>query len=398
MRAFRGNGAGAPLRVGMFTYSTAPRGSVVHAAALAEALFRRGCAVTLYALDKARGGFYRDVACGLELVPAEPAPSAGEALVRQRILELSAYVQARGLVHDVFHAQDCLTANALLACQAQTSSCVVRTVHHVERFDCPYLAVCQDRSILTASVLCAVSHTSAREVRHRYGREPRVVGNGVHADRLRSVSGADVVGVRDELLAGCRGPLVLSVGGIEPRKNSLRMLQAFAQFKRVHPTAVWAIVGGATALDHGDYRRVFDAALGTYEWSRDVVRLGVVSEARMSALQGGADVLLNVSQQEGFGLTILEALACGLPVVASHGPPFDEYLSARSALLVDPDDPGAIAKAMIEATAFPTVRQQAGRHLAAAHGWDAVAARTIDVYERLLAAKGSTSEVGVTYA
>lgn len=398
MSSGRGTGSPAPLRVGMFTYSTAPRGSVVHAAALAEALGRRGCDVTLYALDKGGGGFYRDVTCALELVPAKPAPQAGEELVKQRIAELSSFLQTRHLAHDVFHAQDCLTASALLACSVQTSRRVVRTVHHVERFDCPYLSVCQDRSILTASALCAVSHTTAREVRHRYGREPRVVGNGVHADRLRSVSEGDIARTRDEVLTGRRGPLLLSVGGIEPRKNSLRTLQAFAQFKRVYPAAVWAIVGGATALDHGDYTHTFDAALRTYEWAKDVVYLGIVNEARMSALQGAADVLLNASQQEGFGLTILEALACGLPVVASNCAPFDEYLSDASALLVDPNNPDSIAKAMIEATALPIKRQLAGRRVAAAHDWDAVAVRTADAYERLLRLLRSTSAVGVTHA
>ena len=58
------------LSIGIFTYSTKPRGSVVHAACLAEALERRGAQVTLYALSKAGDGFFRPLSCALRLISA----------------------------------------------------------------------------------------------------------------------------------------------------------------------------------------------------------------------------------------------------------------------------------------------------------------------------------------
>ncbi len=369
----------APVNVGMFTYSTAPRGSVVHAAALSEALTRAGCDVTLYALSKGGDGFYRDVHCALELVPAEPAPDGGQTLVRQRIDELSSFIKRRKVRHDVFHAQDCLTASALLACGALTSGRVMRTVHHIEHFACPYLRECQARSIRDADGLCAVSQSTAFAVWSAFERHASVVGNGVTPNRLNAMSWQEIGIARSRLLGERKGPLLLSVGGVEPRKNSIRTLEAFALVKRTHPEAIWAIVGGATALDHRDYVAAFEAALCQQEWHRDVVRTGVVAESQMGAMFGAADLLLNASLQEGFGLTVLEALATGLPVVVSNGDPFDEYLSADSAVLVSPASTASMARGVLEALGS-TCRQFAGRAVAVGHGCGAVASRTQAAY------------------
>lgn len=373
-------GARPALSVGMFTYSTAPRGSVVHAAALAEALARLGCDVTLYALSKGGDAFYRGVACDLQLVPAEPARAGGEVLVRQRIGELASYLASRNPSHDVYHAQDCLTANALLACPLRTLGRVFRTVHHIEQFDCPYLSACQDRSIQNADALCAVSHRTAGEVLMRFARHTWVVGNGVNAERLRATPATEVVAARSNMLAERGGPLLLSVGGVEPRKNTIGMLDAFGQVKRVYPNATWVIVGGATALDHSEYMRAFEALLASSKWQQDVVRVGVLPESQMGPLLGAADVLLNASVQEGFGLTALEALAAGLPVVASNGAPFDEYLSAASAFLVDPSSSKSIASGIVAALRSPIACQLVGRKVAVGHTWRAVAEQTHRAY------------------
>ena len=107
------------LSIGIFSYSTKPRGSVVHAACLAEALQRKGAQVTLYALSKAGDEFYRPLSCALRLIPAEPAPSDVDALIRQRIAEFRSGIRALGVEHDICHAEDCLAANALVAAKAE---------------------------------------------------------------------------------------------------------------------------------------------------------------------------------------------------------------------------------------------------------------------------------------
>ena len=116
------------MRVALLTYSTRPRGGVVHTLALAEALAVRGETVDVWSL--ARGGdagFFRsiDPAVGLRLVPfAEvDGESVGERILRS-ISTLAAAFDAAD--YDVVHAQDCITANAVPHC--------IRTVHHLDSF------------------------------------------------------------------------------------------------------------------------------------------------------------------------------------------------------------------------------------------------------------------------
>lgn len=131
------------LSIGIYTYSTKPRGSVVHAMSLAEALVAGGHDATLYSLAKPGASLHRTPACPVELIAAAAAPDDPDALIRQRIDELARGIRRIGRRHDAFHAQDCLTANALLAARPQVGGPVVRTVHHVERFESPYLVACQ---------------------------------------------------------------------------------------------------------------------------------------------------------------------------------------------------------------------------------------------------------------
>jgi hypothetical protein len=93
------------LSIGIFTYSTKPRGSVVHAAYLAEALQRAGAETTLYALSKAGDGFYRPVSCAVRLIPAQAAPSEMDILIRQRIAEFQHGLQELQPRHDICHAE-----------------------------------------------------------------------------------------------------------------------------------------------------------------------------------------------------------------------------------------------------------------------------------------------------
>src|SRR5258705_7220306 len=101
--------------VGLFTYSTKPRGSVVHAAYLAEALAARGHDVTLYALSKAGDRLYRELSCPVVYLGAEMAPSDPDALIAQRVREIAAGISLARPRHDVYHAEDCLVASGLLA-------------------------------------------------------------------------------------------------------------------------------------------------------------------------------------------------------------------------------------------------------------------------------------------
>src|SRR5205085_12496712 len=110
---------------------------------------------------------------------------------------------------------------------------------------------------------------------------------------------------------------------------------------------------------------------------RDVLVLGTVSEADLGAWYRAADAFAFPSVKEGFGLVVLEALAAGLPVVASDIPVFAEYLEdGRSALLVPPGDAGALGGALDRLAGDPALRRRlaaGGRPLLDRSTWAAAA-------------------------
>jgi glycosyltransferase-like protein len=373
-----------PPSLGLFTYSTHPRGSVVHTAYLADALQAAGWDVTVYALDKDGRGFFRPLRARLCLVPAWPAPVSTAALVRQRATELTAYLRTDGRKHDLYHAQDCLTANALL--ELPGSRLLVRTVHHVEHFVDPELAACQERSIKGAALCLAVSETAAREVQRSFGVRTGRVSNGVAIERFDTVDARRVAVWQQRLGAGV-GPLILAVGGVEERKNTARILGAFARIHAQQPGARLWILGGASVLDHGAYRAHFasELALLPLGTRSAVTELGVVPDADVPALFRVASALALPSLQEGFGLAALEALAAGLPAVVSAAPPFTEYLDESCAVMVDPLSEEAIAEGLRRAIAAPAALVVAGRRRAYELSWRRVARMHIEHYKALLA-------------
>ena len=314
------------LSIGIFTYSTRPRGSVVHAAALSEALADRGHDVTLYALCKPGDVFYRPLRAPVRLFGAAAAPSDTDALVRQRIAEFAAGIAGERPRHDVYHAEDCLAANALLAAKPLGVRHLVRTVHHVERFESAYLLECQRRSIQNADRLLSVSGLTRREVLAEFGRVSRLVPNGVDVERFDAAAREPALALRRRFGIEPGATLLLSVGGVEPRKNSLRVLEAFAAACAERADLVWLIAGGASIFEHAEYRSEFAARLAVLPESvRARVRhAGVLDERDIPALYRASDVLLSPSIHEGFGLCALEALAAGTPVLASDRAPFTE--------------------------------------------------------------------------
>ena len=381
------------LRIAILTYSTQPRGGVVHACALAEALTELGHDVVLFAIVDADRDFARPPRCAYRRIAVDPAREGIVAFVERRIAAYVAHfsraeneagaVDASERPFDIYHAQDGISANALATLvERGVIRNFVRTVHHVDDFADAKLAALQDRSIARAARCYVVSDLWRARLRERYGIDAAVVPNGVDLRRFAPVSPRKRLALRRELGFGT-APVFVTVGGIEARKNTLGLLEAFALVRAERPDARLIVAGGASVFDHGAYRRAFElrrAELGLGDEA--VVVAGVLADAEIVALLRAADAFVFPSLVEGFGLVVLEALACATPVVTSALAPFDEYLSRDAALLVDPRDPAALARGMLGALQ-PHVRRRVranGLAVARSFTWEASARAHIGHY------------------
>ncbi|WP_242041671.1 MSMEG_0565 family glycosyltransferase [Alkalinema sp. FACHB-956] len=373
-----------PMQIALFTYSTKPRGSVIHTLELAEALQHLGHTVCVYALDKDGSGFGRSLTCAYQPVPASAAPAAIDQLIQQRIQEFVTFLDGHlaNCQYEIFHAQDCLSANALAILRQQGKiPHFVRTVHHIEDYQSIYLQQCQQRSIEDADLCLCVSDYWQQQLAQQYHiHAPRVV-NGVNRDRFAAPL-PDPQPLRQQW--GITGtPVFLTVGGIEPRKNTLQMLNAFAQVRQTLPHAQLVIAGGATLFDYQTYREQCLQRIKELELEQAIVLPGVIPDADLPSLYRCADSFVFPSVKEGWGLVVLEALASGLPVIVSQQAPFTEFLTPEQALFVDPSNPDTIAQAMLQSVQ-PQVAQalvQNSHTVLETYSWKTSATMHINHYQ-----------------
>jgi len=366
----------------------------VHTLALADAMVGLGFEPTVIALgDDARGnGFYRPTVAAHTLFPP-PAPAS---TLEERVFA-SVDALATGLAEvaadfDILHTQDCISARAAMQVQREGAAVmVVRTVHHVDDFTTLALVDCQRQAILGPDRILVVSEHWRRLLREDYGVDATVVFNGVDPRRFGPISAPRRASLRASV--GARGRfLFLAVGGIEPRKGSVHLLEALGRLKgREGPSPVLAIIGGHSFQDYAAYR---DDALARLPGlgltlGHDVVMLGTVSDDELAAWYRSADALAFPSLKEGWGLVVLEALSADLPVVATDIPVFREYLTAGvDALLVPPGDPAALAGAMEALMVGHDLRcrlRDGGRRVVRRFTWPQSARRHLAIYKEVMA-------------
>ena len=375
--------------VALVTYSTKPRGGVVHTLALGEALHRLGHDVRVVALGDPEAGFFRAVEVPATVVPAPAAEGSLEEKVERNTQALAESLCRIGPSYPVLHAQDCIAARAVTrARQGGLRSVSVRTVHHVDDFCSAVLMDCQRQAILEPDVVLTVSEHWRVLLAADYGVKARVVRNGVDAGRFSRVPPDVAEGMRQRW--GVRGHLVLSVGGIEPRKGSAQLVRALSLLAdRLPSRPVLAVLGGHSFQDHRAYRQsVLDDLPGLgLEIGRDVLELGMVPDADVPIWYAAADVLAFPSTKEGFGLAVIEAMSAGLPVVTTDLPVFREYLTPGvDALMVPVGNPEALAAALERAISDEGVRatlRAGGRGVAARFTWEASARDHAQLYARL---------------
>ena len=190
-------------------------------------------------------------------------------------------------------------------------------------------------------------------------------------------------GTRDrETLAGVgvSGPYVAFVGTIEPRKDVPSLVRAFDRIAGEDSDLSLVLAGR-----NGWGTAAVDDAVAASEHRGRIVRLGYVSDGVIGALLRSARAVAYPSLEEGFGLPVLEAMACGSPVITTRGSAMEE-VAGEVAWLVDPGDVDelehAIRSALHESSDALSSRRKAGIEQASKYTWEAAAARHVDAYRK----------------
>jgi glycosyltransferase-like protein len=382
-----------PLKIAMLTHSTNPRGGVIHAMELSSALHRLSHEVTLHAPDSRGEGFFRKGSYAQLPIHCEPARAGSYEMVQQRISDYVNYFTHTMSEHafDMYHAHDGISGNALaILVERGIIPGYIRTVHHMDEFEDRRLRDLQLHSVLMAERVLCVSQLWQRHLAATYNLEADIVPTGVDRDRFSPHSTSEDDVLRQSLGLRASTKIFLSIGGIEPRKNTLNILKAFAEYHREKPNSQLIIAGGTSLLDHNEYANSFwNAAQFTslsFGSGKDVILAPLIPDNAMPSLFRIADALVFASIKEGFGLVVLESIASGTPVILSRIPPFIEYMPDDSCFWINPHDVSSIVHAMhriLEPCVADGLRQ-AGLAHATTFCWRTSARSHADLYRSAL--------------
>jgi glycosyltransferase involved in cell wall biosynthesis len=237
--------------------------------------------------------------------------------------------------------------------------------------------------VRTAAHLIADSGATKDDLVHLYGANPEritVAYLGVDPS-LRPVTDPDLLAAVQKRYA-IRGPYVLYVGTVQPRKNLSRLIAAFAASCREpgFPEELQLVLAGKRGWLYEDIlSRARELDIG------DRVHFtGYVDPTDLAALYSGATLFSLPSLYEGFCMPVLEAMACHVPVVCSRVSSLPEVVG-DAALTVDPHDVDALAQAIVRAVSDPALREDLvarGVEQVTKFTWRACAETVLQVLER----------------
>ncbi|MBC8098858.1 MAG: glycosyltransferase family 4 protein [Armatimonadetes bacterium] len=246
-----------------------------------------------------------------------------------------------------------------------------------------YLDAVVPRSVRRADHILADSQATKADLIALYHTPPTKISvllSGVEARFRHENNPSVLLTMRIKYKLGDR-PYILAVGTVQPRKNYVRLAQALAQIRTQHDIGL-VIVGGKGWLDAPIYTAIRDLGLS------DVVHFtGFADEADLPALYSGAVCVALPSLYEGFGIPILEAIACGVPVVTSNLSSLPE-VAGDAALLINPYDVEALTHALnrlITDSDLRTTLIARGDERVKQFTWDSAAQQLRQIYAALLA-------------
>ena len=204
-----------------------------------------------------------------------------------------------------------------------------------------------------AARIVTVSEYSKMDIATTYNLSPdkiSVAYNGVNS-AYRILSQQEINEEREALTKG--KPYFLFVGAFNPRKNVARLLKAFDLFRQKHDEDYKLVLVGEKMFKTSD----IDLAYAEMKFKDDVIFAGRLNINRLQRVMGAAFSLVFVPYFEGFGIPLVEAMRCGIPIIASNKTSIPE-VTQHAAILVDPFSVEDIANSMIQLASNPLLANE----------------------------------------
>jgi glycosyltransferase involved in cell wall biosynthesis len=290
---------------------------------------------------------------------------------------------------DLFHAQFILPP--FLKCKTVTTIPDIAYEHYPEFFPAhqrAWLRVLVRESAQRADHIITVSEYSKRDLVRTYGvREENITvtyeGAGDEFVPLDRGKAKEAVAHKYQI----EGDFILYLGRLQARKNLIRLVDAYARARRVGFPHKLVLPGKRDTLFQPVLSRIRELKL-----ERDIVLPGYIAPADVPIFYNAAEVFVYPSIYEGFGLPLVEAMACGTPVITSRGSSLEE-VAGEAAVLIDPLDELSISDALKKVLAEPELRErlgQAGLRRSRQFSFENAAHQTIGVYERVMSGEKTT--------
>ncbi len=251
---------------------------------------------------------------------------------------------------------------------------------HQKRQNYWYLNATMPLYCRRADAIVTVSESSKRDIVQQYGLDPAKVHVIYEAAAPEFAPAPPEAVTRAQERYGLPERFALHVGTIEPRKNLTRLVEALQRLRDRGLIIPLVVVGGKGWLYEGFFQR-----LEELEVRHDTHFPGYVAAEDLPAVYSAATLTVVPSVYEGFGLPVLEAMSCGVPVACSDRSSLPE-VGGDAALYFDPYDEEAMAEAIAALWTQPTRAEAlgaAGREQAGRFSWQRAAEQTLAVYDRL---------------
>ncbi len=227
------------------------------------------------------------------------------------------------------------------------------------------------RFLKKAKAVATVSQFSKNDIVQHYNIEPQKIDVVYSAskDIFKPIEWSFQQGVKQKYTEGKE--YFLYIGAIQPRKNLINLLKGFSIFKKWQKSTMKLVLAGRLAWKNDAFLEL----LKTYKHRKDVVLTGYMAETELAALTGSAYALVYPSFFEGFGVPVLEAMNCNIPVITSINTAMQE-IGEEAALYFDPNQPKDIADKLMLIYKDETLRArliEKGNAVAQKYSWQQTA-------------------------